>query len=61
MFKAIAGWRKPDKQAANNAAIERGLKLGMADWVIPRDKIQLGARCIRQPSPDLPQADTGHY
>jgi len=44
MLKAISGWRKPDKQAANDAARERGSRLGMADWVVPRDQVQLGAR-----------------
>jgi serine/threonine protein kinase len=44
MLRVLSGWRKPDKQAAYDAALERGEKLGVRSWVLPREQLQLGAR-----------------
>ena len=44
MLKVISSWRKPDKQAAYDDALERGSKLGMGAWVLPRDKLELGSK-----------------
>lgn len=44
MLRVLSSWRKPDKQAAYNAALERGAKLGIKDWVLPREKLELGIK-----------------
>jgi serine/threonine protein kinase len=44
MLRVLSGWRKPDKQAAYDAALERGEKLGIRSWVLPREQLQLGGR-----------------
>ena len=47
MLRVLSSWRKPDKQAAHVAALERGAKLGIKDWVLPREKLELGAKYAR--------------
>ena len=47
MLRVLSSWRKPDKQAAYDAALERGAKLGIKDWVLPREKLELGAKYAR--------------
>ena len=49
MLRVLSSWRKPDKQAADDAALERGAKLGIKDWVLPREKLELGIKCALCP------------
>ena len=44
MMGALARWRKPDKQTAYDAALARGAKLGIKEWVVPRERVELGSK-----------------
>ena len=44
MMGALARWRKPDKQTAYDAALARGAKLGIKEWVVPRERMELGSK-----------------
>ena len=33
-------------QLAHDAALQRGAKLGMKEWVLPREQMELGATCV---------------
>ena len=44
MMGALARWRKPDKQTAYDAALARGAKLGIKEWVIARERVELGTK-----------------
>jgi len=44
MIGALSRWRKPDKQTAYDAALQRGAKLGIKKWVVPREQMDLGVK-----------------
>jgi len=44
MIGALSRWRKPDKQTAYDAALQRGAKLGIKKWVVPREQMELGVK-----------------
>ena len=44
MMGALARWRKPEKQTAYDAALARGAKLGIKEWVVPRERMELGSK-----------------
>ena len=44
MMGALARWRKPEKQTALDAALQRGAKLGIKEMVIPRDRMELDSK-----------------
>ena len=35
---------KHDKQTAYDAALARGAKLGIKEWVVPRERVELGSK-----------------
>jgi len=44
-MRALTTWRsKPDKQTAYDAALQRGDKLGIKKWVLPREQMELGIK-----------------
>ena len=44
MMGALARWRKPDKQTAYDAALARAAKLGVKQWVVPRERMELATK-----------------
>ena len=41
---ALARLRKPDKQTAYDLSLQRGAKLGIKGWVIPRERLELDSK-----------------
>ena len=44
MMGALARWRKPAKQTAYDSALQRGAKLGIKEWVIARERVELASK-----------------
>ena len=44
MMGALARWRKPENQTAYDSALQRGAKLGIKEWVVPRERVELGSK-----------------
>ena len=44
MLGALARWRKADKQTALSDALQRGAKLGIKEWVVPREQMELATK-----------------